>query len=46
MIVVVDDSVPVAERLRRRGREHFASPELHCLVVEEQWDEAHHASTS
>ena len=40
MIDVVDASVPVAELLRRRGRELFARPELHLLVVEDQWDEA------
>ena len=42
MIVVVDASVLVAELLRRRGRELFARPELHCLVAEDQWDEARH----
>jgi len=42
IVVVVDASVLVAELLRRRGRELFASPELYCLVAEDQWDEARH----
>ena len=42
IVVVVDASVLVAELLRERGRALLRHPDLHVLVAEDQWEEAHH----